>query len=218
MARCALKSDCVAYFIFDGGSSKEYPSWYADLLSDKAFVNEYRYWAIAGVDARRDFSIWDDTLTEGYDVFLRNKVGNVMRIDIDELEVNYETIAPGTAAMYDDCIDYVIFTGETDSVYPEWFGDFYYNTLKYYINDKITYPFVVLRKEFEDEDGDLDTKYQVVEYNLFKDNYFYKGHGIPVWEKTSKLSIQEQWYIEQDVAGLTNLYNDYNSWREQNES
>lgn len=121
---------------------------------------------------------WEDLLTEGYDVFLRNKVGKVIRSNIYDLDRKMREVADGTVALIENCLPYVIYNGGDIDKYPEWFQDFYYNTLKNIMTKKVELPIVVVMRETWDDENTLEAKYQIIEYNLFKQHYFFQGHGI----------------------------------------
>lgn len=179
MYYCALKSDCMAYIIFTGVANPEsYPKWYTDMIAKQAYINEYNYYVITDVrDIYRETIPWEDTLTEGYDVFLRNKVGNVLRTNIYELDNKMIEVADGTVALKESCLPYAIFNGGDIEQYPVWFQDFYNNTLKNIMTAKVELPMVVVMRERWTNDT-LDVKYQIIEYELFKKHYFFQGHGI----------------------------------------
>ena len=180
MYYCALKSDCMAYMIFAGVANPgRYPKWYADMLARQAYLNEYNYYVIAGVRGIHQENIpWEDLLTEGYDVFLRNKVGKVLRSNIYDLDNKMREVADGTVALIESCLPYVIYNGGDIEKYPEWFQDFYYNTLKNIMTKKVELPIVVVMRERWVDEDTLDAKYQIIEYKLFKQHYFFQGHGI----------------------------------------
>ena len=180
MYYCALKSDCMAYIIFTGAVNPgNCPKWYTDMFARQAYMNEYNYYVITDVkDIYKEAIPWEDTLTEGYDVFLRNKVGKVLRTNIYELDNKMIEVADGTVALSDSCLPYVIFNGGDIEKYPDWFQDFYYNTLKNIMTEKVELPIVVVMRETWDDEDTLDVKYQIIEYNLFKQHYFFQGHGI----------------------------------------
>lgn len=179
MLYCALKSDCMAYMIFTGRvDPANQPAWYVDMFDKNSYENEFNYWVISDIKSLNDELVpWEDTLTEGVDVFLRNKVGNIRRTDIYQLDSRMIEVADGTVALSENCLPYVIFTGGDPDKYPEWFQDFYYNTLKNIMKDNIVLPIVVLMKEKWDDD-ELEVRYQIVEFELFKQNYYFQGAGI----------------------------------------
>ena len=179
MYYCALKSDCMAYSIFTGVARPgSHPKWYTDMIAKQAYINEYNYYVITDVrDIYRELIPWEDTLTEGYDVFLRNKVGNVLRTNIYELDNKMIEVADGTVALKESCLPYVIFNGGDIEKYPDWFQDFYSNTLKNIMTEKVELPIVVVMRERWSNDT-LDVKYQIIEYELFKKHYFFQGYGI----------------------------------------
>ena len=179
MYYCALKSDCMAYIIFTGVANPEsYPKWYTDMIAKQAYINEYNYYVITDVrDLYRETIPWEDTLTEGYDVFLRNKVGNVLRTNIYELDNKMIEVADGTVALKERCLPYAIFNGGDIEQYPDRFQDFYNNTLKNIMTAKVELPIVVVMRERWSNDA-LDVKYQIIEYELFKKHYFFQGYGI----------------------------------------
>ena len=179
MYYCALKSDCMAYIIFTGVANPEsYPKWYTDMIAKQAYINEYNYYVITDVrDLYRETIPWEDTLTEGYDVFLRNKVGNVLRTNIYELDNKMIEVADGTVALKEECLPYAIYNGGDIEKYPDRFQDFYNNTLKNIMTAKVELPIVVVMRERWSNDA-LDVKYQIIEYELFKKHYFFQGYGI----------------------------------------
>lgn len=178
MLYCALKSDCMAYMIFTGRVDvATQPAWYVDLF-DNSYENEFNYWVITDIESiNKELIPWEDTLTEGVDIFLRNKVGSVRRTDIYQLDNNMIEVADGTVALSSDCLPYVIFNGGNIDTYPEWFQDFYYNTFKNIMTDRVQLPVAILMKERWDGE-ELDIKYQIVEFELFKKNYYFQGRGI----------------------------------------
>lgn len=179
MYYCALKSDCMAYVIFTGVANPgSYPKWYSEMFARQAYMNEYNYYVIHDVkDIHKEIIPWEDTLTEGYDVFLRNKVGKVLRSNIYDLDNKMIEVADGTVALNASCLPYVIYNGGDIEKYPDWFQDFYTNTLRNIMLDNVVLPIVVIMREIW-EDDTLDVKYQIVEYELFKKHYFFQGHGI----------------------------------------
>lgn len=179
MRYCALKKDCMAYFIFNGMENEgAYPEWYANTISKETYLNEYQYYVFVGGKVKGSEKIpWDDVLTEGYDVFLRNKIGNVMRTNIYQLDHTIIEVADGTVALSSDCVPYAIYNGGDPYMYPIWFQDFYFNTLKNIMTDKVELPIVVLMKE-EMVDKEVESKYQILDFDLFKKNYYFQGKGI----------------------------------------
>lgn len=179
MHYCALKSDCMAYIIFTGEASPEsHPKWYADMFARQAYMNEYNYYVVNDIDIHKEIIPWEDTLTEGYDVFLRNKVGKILRSNIYEVDDKMMEVADGTVALRESCLPYVIYNGGDIDQYPEWFQDFYYNTLKNIMTEKVELPIVVVMRERWSNDNTLDAKYQIINYSLFKQHYFFQGYGI----------------------------------------
>lgn len=181
----ALKSRASAYIIFQGGSSGAYPRWFSESIEQHTYLNEYGY-HVAELPYRRyvvkdgGLLYWDDLLVEGYDIFIRNHQGSIRRIDMDILEESYEVIADGTIAYRDDCVEYVIFYKEMpDRIYPEWFVNFYVETLKEKVENDPSFPeaVVVLYKV----GGGRNLNYQILDVDLFQKNYFYSGNGID-WE------------------------------------
>lgn len=180
MYYCALKSDCMAYNIFTGVARPgSHPKWYVDIFDKQAYMNEYNYFVVTDINSiNRELIPWEDTLTEGYDVFLRNKVGKILRTNIYELDSKTIEVADGTVALKESCLPYVIFNGGDIEKYPDWFQDFYTNTLKNIMTEKVELPIVVVMREVWTNDDILDVKYQIIEYKLFKKHYFFQGHGI----------------------------------------
>lgn len=180
MYYCALKSDCMAYMIFTGVANPEsHPVWYTDMFEKQTYMNEYNYYVITNIqDINKGLIPWEDTLTEGYDVFLRNKVGDVRRSNIYDLDDKMIEVADGTVALNENCLPYVIYNGSDIEKYPDWFQDFYTNTLRNIMNEKVELPMVVVMRETWNGDDILDVKYQIIEYELFKQHYFFQGHGI----------------------------------------
>lgn len=180
MRYCALKSDCMAYHIFTGVVNPEsHPKWYVDIFNKQTYINEYNYFVLTDIaNINKELIPWEDLLTEGYDVFLRNKVGKVIRSNIYDLDRKMREVADGTVALIDNCLPYVIYNGGDIDKYPEWFQDFYYNTLNNIMTKKVELPIVVVMRETWVDENTLDTKYQIIEYNLFKQHYFFQGHGI----------------------------------------
>lgn len=180
----ALKGDCVAYIIFSGGSSADYPQWYREFVENSTYEDEYRYWV--AVDITRmsrttpeDMYEWSDVLVEGYDVILRNSRGEIRRTNIDNIDRFFVDVADGTLALTTHVVEYVIFDGHPKTIYPDWFVELYNNYIKSKVDTGLlTAPFVVLRKDGFGEDLD---EHQLIDYDLFKKLYFYHGNGIP-WD------------------------------------
>lgn len=180
MFYCALKSDCMAYVIFTGVANPgSYPQWYAKMIARQAYINEYNYFVVTDVaNIHKELIPWEDTLTEGYDVFLCNKVGKVLRSNIYDLDNKMIEVADGTVALNDRCLPYVIYNGGDIERYPDWFQNFYTNTLRNIMTKKVELPIVVVMREVWTNDDILDVKYQIINYDLFKKHYFFQGHGI----------------------------------------
>lgn len=196
MKYCALKKDCVSFELFQGGGSNQYPEWVRRVIDSIVYEDEYRQWhcvsnSTVGKVCLVDFN---DILTEGFDMFIRNSIGGVKRIDVSKFERYYNRIGKSVAALVDNSYEYVIYDGRTDGVYPDWFVDFFNNHLGHMITPESKFPVAIIRKEDNDDDV-----MQIIEYDLFCKNYFFIDNLIE-WDNYGYIS-DDLPYINQDDAG-----------------
>lgn len=115
----ALRENTIEYSIFEG-SNGIYPAWFYEKVMPNIYEDEYRY-------SHYDDSNWTyfmdelpSDLVEEVDVFLHNRLGNVMRVHIDDFNNNYEQVSPRMAALTEDVLEYFIYCG-INTLFPEWF-------------------------------------------------------------------------------------------------
>ena len=115
----ALREDTIEYSIFEGLNGI-YPAWFYEKVIPNIYEDEYRY-------SHYDDSTWTyfmdelpGELVEEVDVFLHNRLGNVMRVHIDDFNNNYEPISPRIAALTEDVLEYFVYYG-INTLFPEWF-------------------------------------------------------------------------------------------------
>lgn len=170
MTYCAIKKYCMAYSVFVGSKTAEeiLPDWLENAY-DTVYEDEYKYYCTNDIKLiGEDLIPFDSVLMEGYDVFLRNFKGNVMRITMDQFEKDLKIIADGTVAMNQHCHKYFIFTERkrpVDYTDKEWFL-----IQKYKPEDATVFIFV-------DEN-----KVNMIPLAEFFDRYYFLGNGID-WER-----------------------------------
>lgn len=115
----ALRENTIEYSIFEGLNG-DYPAWFYEKVIPNVYEDEYRY-------SHYDDSSWTyfmdelpGELVEEVDVFLHNRLGNVMRVHIDDFNNNYEQVSPRVAALTEDVLEYFIYCGP-NTLFPEWF-------------------------------------------------------------------------------------------------
>lgn len=200
--RCALKRDCVEYVLFQGGCSDEYPSWFADLVTNGFYENEYRYWCVDPNLVRdHNLSIWSDILTEAWDVFLKNSSGEIMKTDIEYFDKVFLQVAENTAAPTDSVMEAVVYSGDPQAVYPDWFSGFMMNELRHYIKSSDQLPLVAVQKQSYNRESGLEYDYQIMDYELFRRNYHFPRNGI----KTTYKDVYDIPYLSADEAGNSRL-------------
>ena len=179
MFRCALKKDCLAYVIFNGGSSSNYPEWYREVVEDSVYEDEFRYSVAVNIDKiPNDVYVWSDVLAEGYDVFVRNHKGKVTRTDITLLESEFVEVADGTIALYEDTIEYCLIDKNT-TTFPDWYPELYFN-YKDTIDEVVNlFGEAAVLAKIDEENGNY---FIITNVDDFKKEYFFFGHGIE-WDK-----------------------------------
>lgn len=115
----ALRENTIEYSIFEGLNGI-YPAWFYEKVIPNIYEDEYRY-------SHYDDSSWTyfmdelpGELVEEVDVFLHNRLGNVMRVHIDDFNNNYEPISPRIATLTEDVLEYFVYYG-INTLFPEWF-------------------------------------------------------------------------------------------------
>ena len=179
MFRCALKKDCLAYIIFNGGSSSNYPEWYREVTEDNIYEDEFRFSVAVNINKiPNDVYVWSDVLIEGYDAFVRNHKGKVTRTDVMLLEEEFVEVADGTIALYEDTLEYLLIERNT-TIFPDWYPQLYFN-YKDTIDELIdSFGEAVILAKMDEENGDY---FIITSLEDFKKEYFFFGHGIE-WDK-----------------------------------
>lgn len=110
---CALLEDICMFCIWDGYHDL-YPEWFLSKVLDDIIEDEYRnyIWIREGLD---DIDVQYNT-----SIFLLNKAGQVIHIDIFDFYRNFVTFTGGRCVLYDDHMNYFIWTG-MDTTCPNWF-------------------------------------------------------------------------------------------------
>ena len=160
----------MAYSVFIGGHTAEevLPNW-LQYAYDTIYEDEYRYWITNQIKLIGSYSVpFDEVLLEGYDIFLRNFKGKVMRIKAPQFDSDLEIIADGTVANKKYCQEYFIFS--TDLPYDE------YQEQEQYVIDK----FFPMEDTVFIKTG--ENKYIEMPYAIFADRYYFLGSGID-WDK-----------------------------------
>lgn len=117
----ALRENTIEYSIFEG-SNGIYPAWFYEKVMPNIYEDEYRYSHYDDITLYQflDWNYYIGELVEEVDVFLYNRLGNVMRVHIDDFNNNYEQISPRIAALTEDVLEYFIYYGN-NTLFPEWF-------------------------------------------------------------------------------------------------
>lgn len=121
----ALRENTIEYSIFEGINGI-YPAWFYLQVLPNIYEDEYRYshYDNLTLDQFLDYQYYmgelPSELVEDVDVFLYNRLGNVMRVHIDDFNNNYEQISPRIAALTEDVLEYFIYCGP-NTLFPEWF-------------------------------------------------------------------------------------------------
>lgn len=170
MPKCAVKRTCMAYSVFVGDRTAEtvLPKWLKDAY-DSVYEDEYRYWVTAKIKLIGGGLVpFDEVLLEGYDIFLRNFAGRVMRITLDQFNSDLEMIADGTVARKQDAYSYFVYSEKTPI---EDYGD--------------EERYIIETRKPKDSDVFIRTgegKYNHMPYCVFRDRYYFLGNGID-WDK-----------------------------------
>mgnify|MGYP001340674138 FL=1 len=102
----ALKKHVVAYVIFKG--LDEYPKWFTNEVMPYIAEDEFKYYILmsSGDPSNDRISIYPSEeykqefkLTEGYDVFIKNHRGDVLRMNLQTFHKHYTEISDEIAAL-----------------------------------------------------------------------------------------------------------------------
>ena len=115
----ALRENTIEYSIFEG-SNGIYPAWFYEKVIPNVYEDEYRYSHYDDSTITYFMDELPSDLVEEVDVFLHNRLGNVMRVHIDDFNNNYEQVSPRMAALTEDVLEYFIYCG-LNTLFPEWF-------------------------------------------------------------------------------------------------
>ena len=115
----ALRENTIEYSIFEG-SNGIYPAWFYEKVIPNVYEDEYRYSHYDDSTITYFMDELPSDLVEEVDVFLHNRLGNVMRVHIDDFNNNYEQVSPRMAALTEDVLEYFIYCG-INTLFPEWF-------------------------------------------------------------------------------------------------
>ena len=115
----ALRENTIEYSIFEG-SNGIYPAWFYEKVIPNVYEDEYRYSHYDDSTITYFMDELPSELVEEVDVFLYNRLGNVMRVHIDDFNNNYEQVSPRMAALTEDVLEYFIYCG-LNTLFPEWF-------------------------------------------------------------------------------------------------
>lgn len=115
----ALRENTIEYSIFEGLNGI-YPAWFYEKVIPNVYEDEYRYSHYDDSTITYFMDELPSELVEDVDVFLYNRLGNVMRVHIDDFNNNYEQVSPRMAALTEDVLEYFIYCG-LNTLFPEWF-------------------------------------------------------------------------------------------------
>lgn len=111
----ALIGDTIDYVIFEGVNHK-YPTWFEEKVLPYIVEDVSRYPLLINSPIYPDTGsvMEDESVTEGWDVFLQNSKGDVLKVEYDTFYKNYEQLTDYKAAMNRDVIQYTIYEGYGD--------------------------------------------------------------------------------------------------------
>ena len=104
-----LRRSQVSFCIYEGITTT-YPKWFRQEIVDHTYVDEFGY------------SVYNlDVLTEGWDVFIRNRYGDIRRIDMDTFDRCYFIITDSVAVLQGDQLECFVYKEDEDLwSLPHW--------------------------------------------------------------------------------------------------
>lgn len=142
------------------------PGWLANIVEGSTYLDEYRYYVIAGAPQFTDTLIsYSDVLSEGYDVFLRGDDNRILRIDLDMLNDSYYEVCDGMVALHKDTIEYVVVDHGPHTRYPEW-------AKKYLVKVMKQFEWSVLLRA---DNGVV----KILDWDTFAKYYYFEEGGYP---------------------------------------
>lgn len=140
----ALRGSYIEFVIF-AGVTERYPQWFKKELEATISLDESRYTFWVHKD-ERNVNYYEKQLVEDYSVFLRKPDGEIFVTDYDVFTDLYNTFTydaftnSGTAALEDDCIEYVeCQAGVLPAGYPSWFYEYFTEAINFPQDDETVY-------------------------------------------------------------------------------
>lgn len=103
----AFKGALLHYAVYEG-FMEAYPRWFRNEIVDHTYVDEFGH------------SVYNlDTLVEGWDIFMKNRFGDVRRVTRDEFDEYYVEVTRYKCAPHDAIIECFIFDKHEYPI-PAW--------------------------------------------------------------------------------------------------